>query len=147
MGIGLPMGEGTLTMPNEARSATVIRSYLADQMDRLRVQKQTAFELLVAAGEAIANACLHGRRRDRKGVLEVSCDRRSSAVVVTVSDDGPGFDRAILDVSTPPHPLGHGGRGFFLMRELTDDVEVESTRRGTTVTLVRKLRRAGARAS
>jgi serine/threonine-protein kinase RsbW len=133
------MDQGILTMPNEARSAAAIRSFLADRLNQLRVDNQAAFEMLVASGEAVANACLHGRRRDRKGVLEVSCDRRSPALVVTVSDNGPGFDPDSMDVAAPPHPLESGRRGFFLMRELTDEVAIESNRRGTKVTLVRKI--------
>jgi anti-sigma regulatory factor (Ser/Thr protein kinase) len=135
------MDKGSLTAPNEPRSAAAIRSFLADRLDQLRVDNQAAFEMLVAAGEAVANACLHGRRRDRKGVIEVTCDRRSPAVVVTVADDGPGFDPHGLDASGPPHPLENGRRGFFLMRELTDEVEIESDRRGTKVTLVRRIGR------
>lgn len=126
-------------MPNEARSAAAIRSFLADRLNQLRVDNQAAFEMLVASGEAVANACLHGRRRDREGVLEVTCDRRRPAVVVTVSDNGPGFDPDSTDVAAPPHPLESGRRGFFLMRELTDEVAIESNRRGTKVTLVRKI--------
>jgi anti-sigma regulatory factor (Ser/Thr protein kinase) len=35
-----------------------------------------------------------------------------------------------------PDPMSSRGRGFFLMRELTDLVEVHSTPSGTTVMLV-----------
>jgi serine/threonine-protein kinase RsbW len=139
-GIDFLMDKGTLSMPNEARSAGAIRSFLEDRLNQLRVDNQASFEILVASGEAVANACLHGTRRDRKGVIEVTCDRRSPTVVVTVSDDGPGFDPQGLDAS-PPHPLDNGRRGIFLMRELTDEVVIESNRRGTKVTLVRKLGR------
>jgi serine/threonine-protein kinase RsbW len=133
------MDKGILTTPNEPRSAPAIRSFLADRLNQLRVDNQAAFEMLVAAGEAVANACLHAGRGDRKGVIEVTCDRRSPAVVVTVADDGPGFDPYALDHSAPPHPLEKGRRGFFLMRELTDEVSIESGPRGTKVTLVRKI--------
>jgi anti-sigma regulatory factor (Ser/Thr protein kinase) len=135
------MDDGLLRMPNEARSAGAIRSHLADRLNRLRVDNHTAFEVLVAAGEAVANACLHGKQRDRNGVIEVSCDRRSAEVQVTVSDDGPGFDLSILDFSAPPYPLEDGRRGFFLMRQLSDEVEVETNRSGTRVTLVRRVGR------
>jgi anti-sigma regulatory factor (Ser/Thr protein kinase) len=134
------MDQGILRMPNEPRSAPAIRSFLTDRLNQLRVGNQAAFEMLVASGEAVANACLHGVRRDRKGILEVTCNRRSPAVVVTVSDNGPGFDPHSLDTSTPPHPLEKGRRGFFLMRELTDEVVIESNQPGTKVTLVRKIK-------
>jgi serine/threonine-protein kinase RsbW len=132
------MDKGLLTMPNEARSAGEIRSYLADRLNGLRVDNHAAFELLVAAGEAIANACLHGKKRDGNGVIEVSCDRKSADVIVTVSDDGPGFDLSVLDFAAPPYPLEDGRRGFFLMRQLSDEVEVETNPGGTRVTLVRQ---------
>ena len=133
------MDEGLLTMPNEARSAGAIRSYLADRLTRLRVDNHAAFEMVVAAGEAVANACLHGKPRGETGVIEVSCDRKSADVIVTVADDGPGFDISLLDFSAPPYPLEDGHRGFFLMRQLSDEVEVETNRAGTRVTLVRNV--------
>jgi anti-sigma regulatory factor (Ser/Thr protein kinase) len=135
------MDQGLLTMPNEARSASAIRSYLADRLNGLRVDNHSAFEMLVAAGEAVSNSCLHGKKRDGNGVVEVGCDRKSADVVVTVSDDGPGFDLSILDFAAPPYPLEDGRRGFFLMRQLSDEVEVETNRGGTRVTLVRRVGR------
>jgi serine/threonine-protein kinase RsbW len=135
------MDEGLLTMPNEARSAGEVRSYLAERLNRLRVDNHSAFEVLLAAGEAVANACLHGKKRDGNGAIEVSCDRKNADVVVTVSDDGPGFDLSLLDFAAPPYPLEDGRRGFFLMRQLSDEVEVETNRGGTRVTLVRKVGR------
>jgi anti-sigma regulatory factor (Ser/Thr protein kinase) len=133
------MDDVILTTPNEPRSAATIRTFLADRLNQLRVDNQAAFEMTVAAGEAVANACLHARRSDREGVIEVTCDRRTPAVVVTVADDGPGFDPHTLDVSAPPHPLENGRRGFFLMRELTDEVAIESGGEGTKVILVRRI--------
>jgi serine/threonine-protein kinase RsbW len=133
--------DGSFTTPNEARSATAIRSFLADRLSQLRVENQAAFEMLVAAGEAVANACLHGSREDRRGVIEVTCDRKNPLLVVTVSDNGPGFDPRAVDASAPPPPLENGQRGLFLMRELTDEVVIESGGVGTRVTLLRNIDR------
>ena len=58
-------------------------------------------------------------------------------VRVIVADDGPGFDAASVGRSELPDRFSAGGRGVFLMYQLTDSVDVRSGPGGTTVALSR----------
>jgi anti-sigma regulatory factor (Ser/Thr protein kinase) len=124
--------------------------------------RDAAEELLVAVGEAVTNAVLHGaperphqpRMRTTAPVrLRTPAARRSlsaeSSDVVMVELLTHG-DRVAVAVTSPsarwrvpqvgrPEPIADRGRGLYLMRHLADSVRVEQGRRGTTVYLIRRL--------
>jgi anti-sigma regulatory factor (Ser/Thr protein kinase) len=58
-------------------------------------------------------------------------------VTVIVVDDGPGFS-SDREMSQPMDPFAAGGRGLFLMREMMDELQIDSSSEGTTVRLTRR---------
>lgn len=129
------------TFLNDPREATNMRAFVSVALTTAEVPEHIADEILMAVGEAVANACRHGHRPTRPGEVGVSCHTVDSSVSVAVSDEGPGFDLdAVLGAGTPDL-LASGGRGFFLMQQLMDRVDVEVNAHGTTVTLGRDLPR------
>ena len=130
-----------ISYPNEAEHASDLRSFVGDFMGRAGVEEQVADEILMAVGEVVANACVHGRPRTRTGSVELKCAIHRAHIVVTVIDDGHGFDVDAVLGDQVPDLLSQGGRGFFLMRQLMDQVEVDSSSGGTTVTVRRHLPR------
>ena len=83
-----------------------------------------SFRVALVTSEAVMNALEHGNALDpdRRAHLRIETGPEGG-VVVTVTDEGPGFDPDGV-----PDPLRHdglladGGRGVFLMRELSDEV-------------------------
>lgn len=96
------------------------------------------FEVETAIREALANAMVHGCRKDRDKKIQfcVSCDETRGMLIV-VRDPGPGFDPANL-----PSPLvgeqiySNHGRGIFLINQLMDEVRFE--RGGTEIHMVKR---------
>lgn len=93
------------------------------------------FRVATAVAEAVQNAERHAYGGS-DGLIEVRYLRGPSDLMVEVSDTGRGFDTAAAD----PVPAGGGelyresGRGFLVMRQLMDAVEVRSAAGcGTTV--------------
>ena len=132
---------GSDAFGNDPRNAHDMRAFVADFLNEVEVPEHITDEILMAVGEVVANACRHGRRPRKPGDVRLSCDIADASVTITVVDEGPGFDvEQILGTGTPAL-LSPGGRGFFLMRQLMDSVDVDSDRRGTSVTLCRDLPR------
>lgn len=131
----------TISVPNEPSQAHELRSFVADFLNASGLPEHIGDEVLMAVGEVVANACRHGRPRSRKGEVGLRCEVANSHVSITVTDDGPGFDVDSVLGQGMPDLLSQGGRGFFLMRQLMDQVHVDSSARGTTVTLERTLPR------
>lgn len=124
-----------LVVPNEPVRIAEIRSFVAGFLADLRWPVVVSQEVLLAVGEAAANASRHGRRSAERSEIRVLCTSTEDGVAIEVADDGPGFDPASVVVSDLPDRFAAGGRGLFLMRQLMDSVEIDSSDAGTTVTL------------
>lgn len=128
-----------VVIPNDPANASEMRSFVSDFLEYSAIPEHVADEILMAVGEVVANACRHGLKVIGQGEVALQCELRESHVVIAVSDDGPGFDVESVIQTGVPDLLSSGGRGFFLMRQLMDGVDVDSSPAGTTVTLERKL--------
>ena len=129
------------TLANEPANASQMRAFVCDFLEGAKVPTHVIDEVLMAVGEVVANACRHGRADSGRGRVQLQCGRRDHGVVVCISDDGPGFDVDRILHAGVPDVLSQGGRGFFLMRQLMDKVDVQSDHSGTTVILERNLPR------
>lgn len=128
-------------IPNDPANASDMRSFVGDFIARAEIPEDIADEVLMAVGEVVANACRHGLRATGVGEVAIRCGISDAHVVITITDDGPGFDVSSVMHTGVPDLLSSGGRGFFLMRQLMDRVDVDSSAAGTTVVLERKVDR------
>ncbi|HYP23186.1 MAG TPA: SpoIIE family protein phosphatase [Actinomycetota bacterium] len=128
-----------LVLPNEPSRIGEIRSFVSAFLVDLRAPVEASSEILLAVGEAVANATRHGRRAEGRSEVRIRCSAENRSVSVTIADDGGGFDMSRLERTELPDPFASGGRGLFLMRELMDEVKFESSDRGTNVVLTRRV--------
>jgi anti-anti-sigma factor len=95
--------------------------------------EQDRVGVLVAVGEACANAAEHAYRETEPGPMRVTADVDVDGVLtVRVRDEGTW--------RPPDRDPGDRGRGLLIMRQLVDGVLLEEDH-GTTVTLSLRLRR------
>ena len=69
--------------------------------------------------------------------MRVYCALEGPSVTIVIADDGGGFDPSQVDPTALPDRFASGGRGMFLMRELMDEVEIDTSPSGTIVKLTR----------
>ncbi len=107
---------------------------IVDACERLAFAGSRAtLNLRVALGEVLANAILYGNEEDPGRIVRIDADLRPGSAVVTVTDEGSGFDpAAVLDPTLPENRDRSHGRGLFLLRRLAD--EVNYNKRGNAVT-------------
>ena len=90
------------------------------------------FRLQVAVAEALANAVVQGNREDPAKVVSVDAELHAEVVVISVTDEGEGFDPACVPDPLAPDQMAETcGRGLFLIRKLVDDVRFNE--RGTSI--------------
>ena len=127
-----------LVLSNHASSVPEARRFVGDFLRTLPVREVDAFDILMALNEAVSNAHRHAQPPTGKGRISVAVGVQNDALLILVSDDGPGF-HYLPQMAELPDPFASKGRGFFLMNELMDGVDVASNGSGTTVSLTRSM--------
>ncbi len=104
------------------RARAALRSWLT----LVRVNPDQTQDMLIAAGEAVANAIEHGHRHSPEGIINLRASALVDQVWLTVTDTGSW---------KPPHPTpdARRGRGITLMRALMHGVDIHPDTAGTTV--------------
>jgi anti-anti-sigma factor len=111
-----------------------IRRQLGTWLAGVGMGEQDRVGVMVAVGEACANAAEHAYRGIQPGPIAVTADVDVDGVLtVTVRDEGSW--------RPPDRDPGDRGRGLLIMRQLVDTVLLDETPQGTTVTLRQRLRR------
>ncbi len=117
-----------LEFPAEVGHLAPTRTALRRWLTRAEVEPDQAMNVLVAAGEAVANAIEHGHRDSPQGTITLAVTALVDQVQLTVTDTGSW--------KTPrPEVDPHRGRGITLMRGLMQDVSIKPGAAGTTVHL------------
>jgi anti-sigma regulatory factor (Ser/Thr protein kinase) len=89
-------------------------------------------DLVMAASEALENCCDHAfAGTSAGGTMTLTAQASDATLTITVADDGCWQE-------APTEP-GIRGRGLAMMRELVDDVAIESGPQGTQLALTQHL--------
>jgi PAS domain S-box-containing protein len=104
-----------------------VRDGLRAWLKHCELPEPAAQQVLVAAGEACANAVEHAHPPGARGNVRLRAEAFAEHVTVTVADDGRWL---------PGGPSGpHRGHGTAIMQGMVDDVRIGNDDRGTVVTL------------
>ena len=130
-------GDLGLEFPSTAENLRDAVSEVVEACERLAFSGSRAtLNLRVAVGEALANAILYGNRQDPEKRVRVRAELRPGEAIVTITDEGPGFDPESVQDPTVAENRGRShGRGLFLLRKLADEVRFNETGNSVTLTL------------
>lgn len=108
-------------------------------VDRIREQHQIPEELygniLVSLTEAANNSIRHGNQSDESKHIEIEFETNPKQLTFTIKDQGKGFDfNNVPDPTLEENIDKPFGRGIFIMKSLSDDVEFENE--GSIVRLI-----------
>jgi serine phosphatase RsbU (regulator of sigma subunit)/anti-sigma regulatory factor (Ser/Thr protein kinase) len=117
-----------LNFPADVSQLGFARTALRNWLTRLQGEPGQTMNMLIAAGEAVANAIEHGHRDSLQGTIRLVASAVLDQVHLTISDTGSW---------KPPQPTPDPtrGRGIALMRGLMHDVTIDHGIAGTTVHL------------
>ena len=83
--------------------------------------------ILISVTEAVTNAITHGNSKDLSKDVRINYKVDKGKLSFRIADEGYGFDyENIPDPTAPENILNLGGRGIFLMKQLSDGVEFEN---------------------
>jgi anti-sigma regulatory factor (Ser/Thr protein kinase) len=128
-----------LLLPCRSDSVPVVRALLSRDLDRWGVPEDVADAILLASGEAVTNAVVHGSWGQQDSAMVIRWAMTGGRFSFSVQDRGPGFDSSRTAMSRRAHPSQNRGRGLYIMHALMDRVVVDSGLNGTRILLEKAL--------
>ena len=113
-----------LNIPADFQSLVDVENLVDRVCHIVGVQEDAYGNVLIAVTEAVNNAISHGSQQDKSLIVAVYVADATESFRFSVKDEGQGFDYNNLpDPTAPENILKENGRGIFLMKNLSDEVE------------------------
>jgi serine/threonine-protein kinase RsbW len=124
----------SIQIPSIIENIRMIESFIDNAKERFHLDEDLYGNIMIAVTEAVNNAIKHGNSSNSSKNVFLSLTLNENLLKFVVKDEGSGFDHNNLPDPTAPENLEKpGGRGIFLMKHLSD--EVEFIENGKTVEL------------
>jgi len=137
------LAEGTtsrvsLTLESTIASVHAVEETALEYAHSAGFAPDIAAHLSMVAGEATANAVIHGNQYDAAKRITATFEITDSDLTIKVADQGAGLDpETIPDPLAPENLLRCSGRGVFLMRAFMDEVHFRRLDPGTEISLIK----------
>jgi serine/threonine-protein kinase RsbW len=123
-----------IQIPSILENIRMIESFIDNAKEKFQLDDDIYGNIMIAVTEAVNNAIKHGNDNDKSKNVSLSLSLKDSMIQFLIKDEGNGFDYENLPDPTSPENLEKiGGRGIFLMKHLSDEVEFKE--KGKTVKL------------
>lgn len=107
--------------PNQIKC---IETYVAQLKQTCKFTQEVYDNILISLTEAVNNAIIHGNKEDENKYVRVNCEETKKEVVIRISDEGIGFNpHDVADPTLPQNLECCGGRGVFIMKQLSDKID------------------------
>ena len=127
-----------LKLSSNPRNIALVESFVEQVVERYKLSPDVYGNILISLTEAVNNAIIHGNCNDQSKTVQIQFRRHKDCLAVRVSDEGRGFDPcSVPDPTSPENLMKIGGRGVFLMHQLSDAVEYHNN--GSTVEMQFKI--------
>jgi len=122
------------TLPTDLDSLAEIESLIEQIRAERDFGDEVAANLMMAFHEAVTNAIIHGNQLDPAKVVDIKAWFEDHQLVLQVTDQGGGFNPDSLpDPLEENNLLKSGGRGVFLIRQFSDEIEFND--KGNVITI------------
>jgi serine/threonine-protein kinase RsbW len=112
-----------IQIPSIVENIRIVESFIDNVKDKYKIDDDIYGNIMIAVTESVNNAIKHGNNCDKNKNVTLTAVYEDNLVRFIVEDEGPGFDPAKLPDPTAPENLEKlGGRGIFLMQQLSDEV-------------------------
>lgn len=114
----------SIQIPSIIDNVRMIESFIDNAKDRFHLEDDIYGNIMIAVTEAVNNAIKHGNASNSRKNVYLSLILNDNLLKFTIKDEGQGFNYKNLPDPTAPENLEKpGGRGIFLMKHLSDEVE------------------------
>jgi serine/threonine-protein kinase RsbW len=124
-----------IQIPSIVENIRIVESFIDNVKDKYEIDDDIYGNIMIAVTESVNNAIKHGNNCDKNKNVTLTAVYEENLVRFIVEDEGPGFDPSKLPDPTAPENIEKlGGRGIFLMQQLSDEVNFSNS--GKTAEMV-----------
>ncbi len=115
-----------LSLDSRPENISSIERFVEEICDYYNINDTYFGNILIALTEAFRNSLIHGNLNDPSKMINVVFESKPKGLSFTINDEGEGFDPESvpdpLDLEISPDTKE--GRGLFLIRSLSDKVNI-----------------------
>ena len=116
----------SVSINSELKNLIIVEELINVMCQDAEVDQDHYGNYLIAVTEAVNNAIIHGNLEDKEKQVKIDIQKGSDEIRFIVCDQGVGFSFDNLPDPTAPENIEkESGRGIFLMKSLSDNVEFE----------------------
>lgn len=120
----------SIQVPSIMENIRMIESFIDNAKERFDLNDDIYGNIMIAVTEAVNNAIKHGNSGNKAKNVYLSLYLEDSLIKFVIKDEGSGFNYESLPDPTAPENIEKpGGRGIFLMKHLSDEVEFKDNGR------------------
>lgn len=115
-----------ISIPSLMENVKIIESFIDNARDKFEINDDIYGNIMISVTECITNAIIHGNKQDKTKLVHLELIMENTLLKFIIQDEGNGFDyNQLKDPTAPENIEKTGGRGIFLIKHLTDEVEFE----------------------
>jgi serine/threonine-protein kinase RsbW len=119
-----PMDSISIQIPSLTENIRIIESFIDNAKEKYRLDDDIYGNIMIAVTESVNNAIVHGNKNVADKNVSLSLVLQESSIKFIIQDEGGGFNYEKLpDPTSPDNVDKPSGRGIFLMKHLSDEVE------------------------
>lgn len=127
------------TLESTLQSVDKAEAIAVTEAQKVGFDDDDAHQIGMAVRECMVNAVVHGNRYNKKKQVHLDVEASEGSIVVTIGDEGAGFDLSSLpDPTSPENLLRQSGRGILLIRAFMDEFDLHPRTGGGTEVRLRK---------
>ncbi|HRK55004.1 MAG TPA: ATP-binding protein [Cyclobacteriaceae bacterium] len=118
------MNNFRIEIPSLSENIRMIESFIDNAKEKFSLNDDIYGNIMIAVTEAVNNAIKHGNNNNSGKNVTLALSLEDGLIKFKVEDEGKGFDYHNLPDPTAPENIEKpGGRGIFLMKHLSDEVD------------------------
>jgi len=124
-----------ISIPSLIENITIIESFIDNAKEKFHINDDIYGNIMISVTECVSNAILHGNKQNSNKQVNIELRFLDNQLKFIIEDQGNGFDyQSLRDPTSPEHLEKTGGRGVFIMRHLSDEVQFEENGRKAILT-------------
>ena len=116
-----------IAIPSITENIRIIESFIDNAREKFNLNDDIYGNIMIAVTESVNNAITHGNKNDKTKNVTLSLSLNNNVINFEIEDEGLGFDYQNLPDPTSPENIDKpSGRGIFLMKHLSDEVNFKN---------------------